>query len=348
MKSRNSSVELLRIICMILIIFHHYSLHGILENYEFSYINFNWQMLYVQIISCGGRFACIVFMLITGYYSISAKTNYKRVVKLIIEMFFYSWVISAIIYGLKISPINIKQLINNAFPIFGGNWFCVAYIGVCLIMPFINPMLNSLHQDTYKKLVIVLFVMSVIIPTFFFESPYFSSGFGYFIVAYITGGYIRKYSLDKLKSRVHGWKILLVSSVILLIGSVIVIDLLGMFLKSDVIIRNACYFRELNKLPAVGIALSMFMIAIERPVFNNVLINRAAASTLGIYLIHDNNLLQSVLWEKWFSGISYIETYIIVIHSIISVIIVFLACLAIDQIRILIFDKTIYRLFDKL
>lgn len=70
--NRNSSIELLRIISMILIVFHHFAFHG----------GFKWQTNSVTIshfwynfIYGGGKIGVNIFVLISGYFLIDRKTS---------------------------------------------------------------------------------------------------------------------------------------------------------------------------------------------------------------------------------------------------------------------------------
>lgn len=50
-QERESGIELLRVICILLIIAHHYVLHG--DYPEISVMTFSWQNFFLQIV-CGG------------------------------------------------------------------------------------------------------------------------------------------------------------------------------------------------------------------------------------------------------------------------------------------------------
>lgn len=67
-KERNSSFELLRIICIILIIAHHYSVHGGYDS--FIYNNISFGTIFIQGLSMFGRASCSVFAMISGYFLI--------------------------------------------------------------------------------------------------------------------------------------------------------------------------------------------------------------------------------------------------------------------------------------
>ena len=98
--ARNSSLELLRIICMLLIIAHHYSVHG---GYgELTSASLSGGSIFIQILSLYGKLSCTIFILISAYFLVDApEIRYKRIIPLVAEMFFYSFVIMIIMYSLK-------------------------------------------------------------------------------------------------------------------------------------------------------------------------------------------------------------------------------------------------------
>lgn len=73
-KSRNSNIELLRILMMITIIAHHYVINsGITELYDFNNITGN--MIFQQIFGFSGKTIINVFLLISGYFIVKHKTS---------------------------------------------------------------------------------------------------------------------------------------------------------------------------------------------------------------------------------------------------------------------------------
>ena len=87
---RNSSLELLRIICILLILANHYSVLGGIP--ARGWRDLTWGYFFVQSIGMFGRTACSVFVLITGYYlSTGVKPgHWKKAIPLAAEAVFYS------------------------------------------------------------------------------------------------------------------------------------------------------------------------------------------------------------------------------------------------------------------
>lgn len=89
-RQRNSSIELLRIITMIMIVFHHFAYHG---NFKWDINELTIPHFWYDYIIMGGKIGVNVFILISGYFLINNNTsifNFKKIAKMWGEIFFYS------------------------------------------------------------------------------------------------------------------------------------------------------------------------------------------------------------------------------------------------------------------
>ncbi len=117
-KERNSSLELLRILCMLCIISAHYYGHGGYST--LTYGSLSAGNIFIQVTSMFGRISCSVFALISGYFLVSAerKNHYRKIVPLIAEMTFYSIVICLVMK--TIVPVAGKDILQSFFPLMWG------------------------------------------------------------------------------------------------------------------------------------------------------------------------------------------------------------------------------------
>ncbi len=83
---RQSNIELLRIIAMLIIIAHHFAVHS---GFEFSNDAVTVNRLWIQFIQIGGKTGVNVFVLISGYFLITSKTlKTSKAIKLWLQIFF--------------------------------------------------------------------------------------------------------------------------------------------------------------------------------------------------------------------------------------------------------------------
>ena len=73
---RDSNFELLRIICMVLIVIHHFSVHGGYFTETQGTLPFNATL--IDLFAMGGRLGVNIFVLISGYFLINSKLGGGR------------------------------------------------------------------------------------------------------------------------------------------------------------------------------------------------------------------------------------------------------------------------------
>ena len=343
--NRNSSFELLRILSMCFIVIYHYSFHGGFDAVTHNTLSIN--KFFIQTLLFGGKIGCYLFMFITGYFMINGRMNYKKIFKLILELEFYSLVIFFIFnYGLG-KHYSKKDWVRNLFPIIYGNWFVVNYIMLYLFIPFINKLLLQLNEKSLKKMILLIIMVYSIIPSIFYYVTKYQwsfSNFDFMLVSYMIGAYIKIKGFSKFDSRKNCIKAILISF-ITLIALVIVMDLLAFKLRNNTYTWMATVTRAPTSFLLLIISIAIFYI-FKNISFKSTFINFIAPSMLGIYLIHDNDLVRPWLWKEVFPNNDYLYTNYLVVHFLVKVIAVFIICLIIDLIRRYMIEKPCQKLID--
>jgi surface polysaccharide O-acyltransferase-like enzyme len=339
-KKRSSNLELLRILSMVLIIAHHYSVHGGF-NLNDNSIYFN--KVIVQILSIGGKLGVNCFILITGYFMIDSCFKFKKLIKLWIEIFIYSVSITLIFYCLGISDFNIKYLVKSFLPItFNLYWFATTYVILYILTPFINVFINNVKKTTFLQLILLILTLWSIIPTFT-NQEVGGTSVTWFITLYLIAAYIKKYPntyCDKCLANI----LLAVIFYSLIIISVILFDIMGT--KYSIFSNHATYLMGINKLPLVICSIALFLGFKNLKIEVNSFINSIAECMFGVYLIHDNSLVRTYIWLKLFKNNSFILSPYLLLHSIFAIITTFLICTFIDKLRIIFIERPIMRLID--
>ena len=344
-KFRNSNFELLRLLSMFLIIISHYSLHGGFDAPTYNTLSIN--KYFLQILLHGGKIGCYLFMFITGYFMIYRKNNYKKILKLFLELEFYSIVIFFIFnFGMG-KYYSKKDWIRNLLPIVYGNWFVVNYIMMYFFIPFINKIVLCLDDKNLKKMVLLIVIIYSLIPTIGYYVPKYQwsfSNFDFMLVSYIIGAYIRIKGFSKFEDKKKCIKIILISVCILLL-LILVMDLLATKFKNNTYIWMATITRYQTAFGELLISIAIFYL-FKNISFKSRFINFIAPSMLGIYLIHDNDLVRPWLWKEVFPNNNYLYTNYLVVHFFVKVVAVFIICLIIDLIRRYMIEKPCQKLID--
>ncbi len=344
MKQRNSSLELLRIICMLAIVCYHYVMWGGFKS--FSEYEFSFSVYFLQVLGFFGKIACSVFAIISGYFQITSNKDkiYKKLVPLAAEMFFYYIVILVIMLLTCAVPVSAKAILKSAVPVVYGTWYAVNYLLMCLLAPFINPWLKQMDKKDYRKLLIILFIIWSVIPTLFNPTAVTSDVFDFgsldfFIIMYIAGAYIRLHVTPA--DRIHNRRNLkgMLACILFMVLSIAAVDFIGIKTGKSIFIDNAGYLQKFNSIPAVGCAVFAF-IYFSNLSFSSKFINTVSGATFGVYLIHNNFLLRKFIWCSVSPNALHAASPYL--HAFFKVILVFAACTLIELLR----AKTVGRLFE--
>ena len=233
-KIRDSKFEILRIIAMILIVAHHFSVHG----FDLSQVEaFSYNKIIIDILSLGGKLGVNLFVFISAYFMVDSEFKFKRLIKIVGETWFYSIIIIILFKTIltPVSEIKIKQIVKSVFPInSGAYWFMTDYVLLMIISPLLNNIIKSFDKKLFKKNVIILLFLAVCISGTIPETlGDMSNNLIWFIILYLTTGYIKKY-IDLTK---HSFKINLlicISVFLLLVIIVILLNVLGHKLNNQV------------------------------------------------------------------------------------------------------------------
>lgn len=341
-KERQSNLEFLRIISMLLIVAHHYSIHG---KFGFETTSITFNRLWVQFISVGGKLGVDVFILITGYFMLDAQFKWKKILNIWMQVCFYSILCFTAFHILNPSEFTITTFIKAVFPvIFSQYWFATSYIGLLLLAPFVNVVVNSMSRHQYVKLLSVLFVIWSVIPTLTTGSIGYSD-LGFFLFLYLVAAYIRKYPHNFTES----FKFSRNASIVLFVISIVMVvlmDILG--LKYSVFGKYATYFSGANRIPTVLFAIALFNLFRNINLPYNKGINYLAGSMFGVYLLHDNKYVRLILWQQLFKSKQFALSSYLWIHSIIAITVTFIICIIIDIVRREVIEKVLYYIAAKL
>lgn len=323
---RNSSFELLRIVCMLLIIAghickEHHEIYS-LENTDYLINRFSKSFI---------SNAVNTFILISGYFGIKFKL--QRLIKLDLQTIFYSvtlLIVTLLIGWHELNPIKDFLLF---IPIFSKHyWFITVYFVLYLISPILNRFVEKISQDSYKSILILGLILIYVWPTFsfLFNSDQFINDGGYgiinFVYLYLLGRYIKLYYVDNRSAGFY-FTMYGITSISLFACQILLTYVLGFDFSSFF-----CY----NTIFILFSAIFLFL-GFKNLHFKSKAINLIAAPCLSVYLIHEHKYVWSNICStigiEHFHGINYILLLLIFPFIVYSV------CFIIDFVRRIIFDK---------
>lgn len=340
---RKTSIELLRIISMAMIIFHHFAIHG-----GFKWPNsISLPFLWYDFIFMFGNIAVDVFVLITGYFQFNDKYSFEvfqRIIRFYTQVFFYSVLIYVVFVSVGIENVDISSLMKAIFPITSSSWwFASTYFVLVMIHPLINIALKTLSKNEYQKIIIVSLICWSLVPTLT-NTEFQGNSLVWFIVLYSIGGFIRRY--DYMEN-VRSFKLILVFLLACVSIYLVSISLAFVGTRYEVFSFYTTYFYSENSITILFLSVVLFLAFVNLQIKQNIMINAIASSTFGIYLIHDNNYVRNFLWLRVFKNYYFQNSILLIPYSILTVIIVFTLCSLIEIVRQII-ERRFFRIFKKL
>lgn len=331
---RQSNIELLRIIAMLLIIICHFSTHG---GFQFPSGELTVNRLWTQCLTFGGNLGVNIFVLISGYFLIgSAGFRTDKALKLALQILTYSVLFLAVFTLAGANPYGIRTAINCFFPItYSCWWFASIYFVLYLISPYLNKLLRGLDKQDYQKMLALLTVCWCVIPTLF-GSAYGSSYLLWFAYLYAVSAYIRLHvetiAIGPRAAFLGAFAAMLTAG-----AAFVISDLFETKLPSAA--NLAVYVIHLQRLPTVLTALFLFLGFLQIDIGCNRAVNQISSATFGVYLIHENNFVRPFLWGTLFRNASFADSPVLIPYSLMAALVVFLCCTLIELFRIAVLEK---------
>lgn len=345
-KMRNSNLELYRIICMMMIVAHHYvvnsglnSLDGPLRS-DFTSGN----SLFLTIFGAWGKTGINCFMMITGYFMCKSQITLRKFVKLIAQIYLYRWILFPILLLMGYETISAKRLFHLAMPIWDlKHNFVSCFIVFWLTIPFLNILVHNLTKRQHELLLLLLlgcYTLLSFFPDFYISFNYVT----WFVIIYFIASFIRLHP-NPIFERKYLWEGATIMSLLLATISILFFRVfygnsfgLGYFFVSD------C-----NKFFSVVIAVCSFLWFKNIKIKYNKIINAFGAGTFGVLLIHANsNAMRTWLWKDTMDVVGHYSLSLgnLIIYSFVVVFVIFFICNLIDQVRIATLEKWLLQWYD--
>ncbi len=347
--SRNSNLELFRIITMFFIVAHHYVVNsGLMAADGPVYANpLSWRSLFLIVFGGWGKTGINCFVLITGYFMCKSKITARKFCKLLFEIEFYKILIWCIFLITGYESFSWGGLVNALLPIRNiSNGFISCYLIFFLFIPFLNMLIQNLTERQHIKLLalcVFTYVIIGTIPKFGITMNYVS----WFIVLYFIGAYFRIYDKKIFQSaKIWGWITLFV--LVVSVASIVFMTWLNVKTGKGGLGLGYYFLADSNKVLAVVLSISAFLFFKNIKMKNNRFINRVAASAFGVLLIHANSdAMRQWLWQDVLNNVGMYGSQWLIFHAIGSVLAVYIICTIIDYLRIRLIEAPLFRLWDK-
>lgn len=299
--SRNSNIELLRIITMCGVIILHLNNSNLGKAFVFTKGTLNYYALNFLECMCIG--AVDVFIIISGLFMYKKnKITIDKPLRLILQVIIFSagHYLAAVTIGSK--EFSTSILTKSLLPI---NWFVMIYIALYILSPFINVVINNIDRKTFKTLLVVCFALFSVYATgvdviseFFGESikglstvGMYGSQWGYsivnFIFCYLLGAYIAKYDDVKINKS---------KNIILILACALLLSVWSILNNKIGFITEKSAFEYCNPILIIQSVLIVVLFK-SIDIKENKIINKLASGAFVTFLLH-NYFISHINIEK--------------------------------------------------
>lgn len=337
--TRESNIELLRIVVMLFVLIQHANFLGVgAPSQEAcagspldSFVRFLIQGLTIVAVN--------VFVIISGWFGI--KPSLEKLLSFLFQVFFFTLGIP-VVYGLFTGWDHISaSTIIKGLLITKGFWFIKSY----MLLFILSPVLNSFSEKASKReflTVILGFLAFQTIYGWSDSAPEFAYGYSTLSFAwlYLTARFLRKFPLKISHSRGICLCIYLTSALLVAMMAYVVA-------RWEIYPKHgmSLVFSYINPLITLG-AFALFFTFENIKGFRSSFVNWVAVSSLAVYVIHTS----SIVWHPYLDTVWRIYDNsspgirpILIMGFLIAI---FLVCILLDKFRIVCWNK-LKKLFVK-
>ena len=345
--TRVSNIELLRILCMVMIVAHHLFLHGgIFEHSSENIANLLWGGVFLP----GGKIGYDCFIIITAWFCIGKKFKGNRLIKIALEVIFYNIVgmtLATILNNGLTDPITVRNWIGCFSPIFGiSHGFAVYYMIFLMILPLLNTVSERMSKRNIQAIIVLAFLMQIWAKVFgslidFKPFVDLDNGLFTFIILYFSIVYIKKYPL-----KIIDHKAILAIAFTFILAFNATVDILSVKYPEAKLFSRATMVLNDDVSPLNMIAaFCLFFLFKSLKISHKYFINFVASHTFGILLLHDHNYFRYIIWDRVFNVENFygVNIFILIAYTISVVLILFTIGILIDIIREYVIERPVLK-----
>lgn len=303
---RNSSFELLRLLCI----------YGIIVMHTFGSIDSAMapgSIVAQVLVNSIGNAGVTCFILISGYFGI--RFDLKKLIRLDLMIIFFT-----LLGTVAVGDFGIKALIKSCIPVISRQyWFITCYFALCILTPFLNQITERLSRAQFRNLLLVLLLLFSVIPTLTTYDIMQDAGKGlaHFVMIYLLGRYLALYhgAVTYRKGRL---------ALGILLATVLIFGLDGaLTLLHDGVVYTT-FSRDCSLLIiASSVCIVLYFSQMH---FTNRIINHVAGDVLAVYVLDSfiRTLLGCILDLNAYATVWYLPLLVLAYAAIVVLLAVLL------------------------
>lgn len=339
-RERDSNMELLRIICMLFILIHHFIIHalypdllvrdGVMNGYRIACILING-FVYVGV-NC--------FILISGYYGI--KCRFRSLFNLYCICVFFALLTTLMKTFVTDVQFDRSLLYTILLPFSHSDWwFIKCYVALFLISPILNKAAQNLDRNEFVTAIVLLTVLNIYLGYYWHEHNVDGYNLMQFIYVYFIGAFLKRFPLKQLDRK---------NSMLLYLSCALLWSLITVLSVRWRVPHWISFYYNNPLVVLAAIGLFVFMTRIE---IRSYAINAIASSVLAAYLVQDvpGGLVYALgesFGEMFVSPLSNEVLKIVSMFALVAVgsVVTLLLAIVLDKFRLLLM-RPVWLLYDR-
>lgn len=325
-KERDSNMELMRIITMMMIMILHADFLSTGSPNSMDFIT----MPVVSLLKSGLESLTIigvnVFVLLSGWYGIHPKRN--RIIEFLFQILFFHLI------GLAIAIVTQQDIsIRNVLSVSASLWFVKAYLLLYILSPVLNAFSDKAERHSFKYVLIGFFIMQSLFGWLSQDdSMLFSRGYSTisFIGLYLLARYVRIYQpfYTSWTVRKYVYIYLLLSTIITLLFYISLLGIIPQF--GDMYAYTS---------PLVIMSSLSFFLIFSKLSLRSRIVNSIGKSCFAVYLFHVNKYVLPYFISIMLTLYQTVTYPLYIFYSTVFCIIIYIIAILLDKVRFFIFTQ---------
>lgn len=301
---RNANMDLLRMISMMMVTMLHALGKSDLLPFMGSDVPVNgWIAWVLEVLSVS---AVNIFMLISGYFLISSKFKFGRMVEIVLQTFVYSagvFVFFLLLGKFPAEDMNVYNLLRYFLPIHMETyWFISAYVIIYLLLPLITSGVRAMSEKQFKGVILWLLVFECVAKSILpvrlaMDDKGYS--FLWYLTLFLVGAWIRLYGFKVMKTARRGWFVFFISTILILAEIFILSQIQA---RTGRLTEMTTVPLEYNHILVFLSALGIFAAFLHAKPLGEKFgraVSLLSPYCLGVYLLQESPVMRYV-WQDWF------------------------------------------------
>lgn len=339
-KTRESGIELLRIIAMLMVMFVHADFLAMGAPKSTDIVN-NVADASVRVWIQTLTMCCVdIFVLISGWFSINPKI--KSISAFLFQCLFFYFGIYIVLILLGHTSLSVKG-IKICIVATKLNWFIKSYLFLYILAPVLNTYVQQIDRKTQRNVLLAFYSMLFVYGWLFDATYEIANGCSTlsFIGLYLLARYIRLFQpklVEMPRKRYLLINVFVVTFITVLYITPPYLGILNSTFLGNVWISNVS--------PLIVLISVFFLLYFANLKFKSLFVNIVAASSFAAFLLHANPNISPWYLEKCKS---WHEEFGILGWGYISLFVIFLFALSvmIDQLRLCVWRCLSSKIFKK-